>query len=190
MGYFSNALVFLISTAFGLYILAVMLRFLFQLFRADFSNPFSQFLLTITTPVLRPLRRFIPGIGGIDWPAVVLMLILKIAELLIVGSLQGGVPPLGNLIIIAIASLMQTAIYVIMFALIIRAILSWVAPQTYNYMTSLLASITEPLLTPIRRRMPATGGIDFSMLVLIIILQLVLMLAIQPLMDLGVGRLI
>ena len=108
----------------------------------------------------------------------------------LVGSLQGGVPPLGNLIIIAIASLMQTAIYVIMFALIIRAILSWVAPQTYNYMTSLLASITEPLLTPIRRRMPATGGIDFSMLVLIIILQLVLMLAIQPLMDLGVGRLI
>lgn len=190
MGYFSNALVFLISTAFGLYILAVMLRFLFQLFRADFRNPFSQFLLTITTPVLRPLRQIIPGIMGIDWPAVVLLLLLKMAELFIVGVLQGAVLPIGNMIIIAIASLLQTAVYIIIFALIIRAVLSWVAPGTYNYMVGLLNSITEPLLSPIRRRMPATGDMDFSLLVLLVLLQLVLMLLVRPLMDMGLGRLI
>lgn len=186
--YFSNALVFLISTAFSLYILAVMLRFLFQLVRADFHNPFSQFLLSITTPVLRPLRNIIPGVKGIDWPALVLLLLLAISELIIIGVLQGSVLPPGNLLIVAVASLLQTAIYIFMFALIISAILSWVAPGTYNYLTSLLTSLTEPLLTPIRRRLPPAGGLDFSLLIALILLQLLLMLVVQPLMDLGIGR--
>lgn len=186
--YFSNAMVFLISTAFSLYILAVMLRFLFQLVRADFHNPFSQFLLSITTPVLRPLRNIIPGVKGIDWPALVLLLLLAISELIIIGVLQGSVLPPGNLLIVAVASLLQTAIYIFMFALIISAILSWVAPGTYNYLTSLLTSLTEPLLTPIRRRLPPAGGLDFSLLIALILLQLLLMLVVQPLMDLGIGR--
>lgn len=186
--YFSNALVFLISTAFSLYILAVMLRFLFQWVRADFHNPFSQFLLSITTPVLRPLRNIIPGVRGIDWPALVLLLLLKITELVIVGVLQGHLLPLAKLLIVAVASLLQTAIYIFMFALIISAILSWVAPGTYNYMTSLLTSLTEPLLRPIRSRVPPAGGLDFSLLIALILLQLLLMLVVRPLMDLGIGR--
>ncbi len=189
MGYFSNALAFLISTAFGLYILAVLLRFLFQLVRADFHNPFSQFLLNITTPALRPLRKIIPGMGGIDWPALVLMLILQIALLIILGLLQGHVLPLGNLIILAIASLLKMGIYVFMFALFVNFILSWVAPGTYNYMTSLISSLTEPMLAPIRRRIPPAGGLDFSLLIAFILLQLILMLVVQPLMDLGSGHL-
>jgi YggT family protein len=190
MGYFSNALTFLISTIVGLYILAVLLRFLFQLFRADFHNPFSQFILKITTPALRPLRNIIPGVKGIDWPALVLLFILQLLLLIIIGLLEGHIPPVGNLIILTIATLIQLTIYVLMFALLITFILSWVAPGTYNYMTSILNSLTEPLLAPIRRKLPPTGGLDFSMLIAFILLKLILMLVVHPLMDLGSGRLL
>ncbi len=189
MGYFNNALTFLISTFFGLYILAVLLRFLFQFFRADFHNPFSQFILKITTPALRPLRKIIPGVKGIDWPALVLLFILQLLLLIVLGLLKGHMLPIGNLIIISIASLIQLTIYVLMFALFISFILSWVAPGTYNYMTSLLNSLTEPLLAPIRKKLPPTGGIDFSLLIALVVLQLLLMLLVQPLMDLGASRL-
>lgn len=190
MGYFSNALVFLVSTAFHLYILAVLLRFLFQLFRADFHNPLSQFLLKITTPTLRPLRKIIPGVKGIDWPALVLLLILKVAELVVIGLLQDNIPPIGNLLILAVAGLLQTTVYVFMIALFVIFILGWVAPGTHNYLTSILHSLTEPLLRPIRRRIPAMGGFDFSLLIAVIFLQLILMLVVRPLIDLGAGRLI
>jgi YggT family protein len=189
MGYFNNALTFLISTFLGLYILAVLLRFLFQLFRADFHNPFSQFILKITTPALRPLRKIIPGMKGIDWPALVLLFILQLLLLVIIGLLQNHIPPIGNLIILTIASLIKLTIYVLIFALFISFILSWVAPGTYNYMTSILNSLTEPLLTPIRKKLPSTGGIDFSLLIALVLLQLLLMLVVHPLMDLGSGRL-
>lgn len=190
MNYFNNALIFLIDTFLGLYILAVLLRFLFQLFRADFHNPFSQFLLKITTPALRPLRKFIPGVKGIDWPALVLLFILQLILLVVIGMLQNNIPPISNLIILTIASLLKLTTWVLIIALLISFILSWVAPGTYNYMTSILNSLTEPLLTPIRKKLPSSGGIDFSMLIVLVLLQLVLMLVVHPLMDLGTGRIL
>ena len=161
MSYFNNALTFLISTMFGLYILAVLLRFLFQLFRADFHNPLSQFILKITTPALRPLRKVIPGVKGIDWPALVLLFILQLVLLVIISLLQNNLPPFGNLIILTIASLLKLTIYVLIFALFVSFILSWVAPGTYNYMTSILNSLTEPLLAPIRQRIRPASGTGF-----------------------------
>ncbi len=190
MIYFNNALIFLIDTFLGLYILAVLLRFLFQLFRADFHNPFSQFLLKITTPALRPFRTFIPGVKGIDWPALVLLFILQLILLVVIGMLQNNIPPIGNLVILTIASLLKLTTWVLIIALLITFILSWVAPGTYNYMTSILNSLTEPLLTPIRKKLPPSGGIDFSMLIVLILLQLVLMLVVSPLMDLGAGHIL
>ncbi len=68
--YFTDAGTFLIESLFGLYILTIMLRFLFQWLRADFYNPISQFVVKATAPLLRPLRRWIPGVGGIDMAAV------------------------------------------------------------------------------------------------------------------------
>ncbi|HSR62519.1 MAG TPA: YggT family protein, partial [Gammaproteobacteria bacterium] len=91
--YLSNAGEFLISVIFDLYILAVMLRFLLQWVRADFYNPFSQFLVKVTNPALRPLRRIIPGYAGIDWPSILLMLILQAVELVLISLLKIGIVP-------------------------------------------------------------------------------------------------
>ncbi len=183
--YFGNAGTFLISTVFGLYILLVLLRFLFQLVRADFYNPISQAVVKLTNPVLRPLRRAIKGVAGIDVASVVLLLVLKVAELSLVAALQGIGMGFIGLFVLALAALLQMTLHVFLFAVLIQVILSWVAPHAYNPVSSLLLSLTEPLLRPARRLIPAIGGLDFSPIVVLVVLQLSSMLIIAPLRDLG-----
>ena len=183
--YIAEAMTFLIETVFELYILAVMLRFLLQLFRADFYNPISQFLIKVTTPVLRPLRRWIPGFAGIDVAALALMAILKFIEIVLVEAVKGYIPGIGGLLILSIASLLQLLIYVFIVAILIQVVLSWIAPDTYNPMTSILRSLCGPLLRPVRHRLPSLGGLDLSPLVVLIVLQLILMLFVAPLADWG-----
>lgn len=183
--YFSNPLIFLIKTLFGLYILAVLLRFLLQQSRADFYNPVSQFLVKITQPPLRPLRRVIPGLGGIDVAALVLLLILQLLEIAIVGLLQrGGLLPLPPMLVLAIAELVELTLNVYLVAVIVQAILSWVQPG-YNPATAILYSLTEPVLRPAQRILPPLGGLDLSPLVVIILIQLLKMLLMPPLYGLA-----
>ncbi|MGH8594229.1 MAG: YggT family protein [Gammaproteobacteria bacterium] len=183
--YFGNAGTFLISTVFGLYILLVLLRFLFQLVRADFYNPISQAVVKLTNPALRPLRRVIKGVAGIDVASVVLLLVLKVAELSLVAALQGIGMGFIGLFVLALAALLQMTLHIFLFAVLIQVILSWVAPHAYNPVSSLLLSLTEPLLRPARRLIPAIGGLDFSPIVVLVVLQLSSMLIIAPLRDLG-----
>ncbi len=183
--YFGNAGTFLISTVFGLYILLVLLRFLFQLVRADFYNPISQAVVKLTNPTLRPLRRVIKGVAGIDVASVVLLLVLKLVELSLVAAIQGIGMGFIGLFVLALAALLQMTLHIFLFAVLIQVILSWVAPHAYNPVSSLLLSLTEPLLRPARRLIPAIGGLDFSPIVVLVVLQLSSMLIIAPLRDLG-----
>ena len=89
-GYLSNPFIFLIQVAFGAYALIVMLRFLFQLLRVDFHNPLSQFVVTATSPLLRPMRKFIPGIAGMDIASLILAWLVKSVELLLIMLLSGN----------------------------------------------------------------------------------------------------
>ena len=118
--YFSEAGVFLIQTIFGIYILFVALRFIFQWVHADFYNPVSQFLVTVTNPPLRQLRRFIPGYAGIDFPSIVLMIFLQAMELVLTILIATGrIPtPLG-LFVLSIAELLKFGIYIFFFAIFI-----------------------------------------------------------------------
>lgn len=168
-----QALVFLIKTAFGLYILAVTLRFLLQLVRADFYNPISQALVKITNPVLRPLRRVIPGYRGIDFSSLVLMLILDMLQFcLIFLVVAGGLPNLGRLLFLSVQDLVQLVLRIFMFSIIIEVVLSWVNPGAYNPFTVILYRLNRPLLDPVRRLVPPLGGLDFSPFLVLVGLQL------------------
>ncbi|MGD9601647.1 MAG: YggT family protein [Gammaproteobacteria bacterium] len=180
-GYVSNAGVFLVNTLFGLYIGAVMLRLLLQLTRADFYNPLSQAIVRLTNPVLRPLRRYIPAVGKIDSASVLLMVVLQIVNVWIVGAMLGLRLGLPALLVATVGELLSKFVYLYMFAIIIQAVASWVAPGSYNPVLGLIGSVTEPLLRPIRRILPNLGGLDLSPLVAIVLLQLVLMLVVAPL---------
>ncbi len=184
-GYLTNPMVFLVNTAFELYVLAVLLRFLFQLVEAEFYNPICQFLVKITHPPLRLLRRFIPAVGRVDTAAVVLMLALKMLGDYAVFLLQGGeAVAIGLLAGSAVVGLVNLAFNVFIYAVIIQAILSWVNPDPYNPVYSLLTDLTEPILRPCRRLIPPIGGLDLSPLVALIALQVLKMLIIPPLQQL------
>lgn len=180
--YLANPLAFLVHTLFNLYILAVMLRFLLQWTRADFFNPISQFLVRITQPVLRPLRRLIPGFAGVDLSAVVLMIVLQAVSLAVVMLIYGVAPRLGYVLVRTPAELLALLFNLYFIAIIAQAILSWVmSPGQYHPAQTLLYSLTEPVLRPIRQIVPMVGGIDLSPLVALILLQVLKMLVMQPL---------
>jgi YggT family protein len=180
--YLTNPLEFLISTLFGLYILAFMLRFLLGAVRADFYNPVSQFLVRITNPLLVPLRKVLPGIGKLDTAAVVIMLILQFTALSLIVLLRGNGFPLPALLLATVAELVALLLNVYMVAIIVQVIISWVNPGSYNPVTGLLYSLTEPVMRPIRKLLPPVSGIDLSPLFALIGLQVLKML-ILPLLG-------
>ncbi len=181
--YLTNPLVFLVQVLFEAYILVVLLRFFLQLTRSDFYNPLSQFIVRVTSPVLIPLRRVIPGVGGMDIAALVLAWALKALELLIVTALSGAFMP-GLAILGAIPGLVELSINIFLYAIIIQAILSWVNPGHYNPAASLLHGFTAPILRPVQRVIPPVGGLDLAPMAAIIGLILLKMLLIPPLQQL------
>jgi YggT family protein len=183
--YVTNPIEFLINTLFGLYILMVMLRFLLAAVRADFYNPVSQFLVRITNPMLVPLRRVVPSVGKLDTSALLSMILLQLLSFVLIGLLRGGTISLGSLLVLSIAELVGLFLNVLLFSILIQVVLSWINPNTYNPVVSLLYSITEPVLRPCRRLLPPMSGIDFSPIIALIGIQLAKMLLLPPLYQLA-----
>ena len=173
--YFSEAGSFLIETIFGFFILLVMLRFILQSIRADFYNPLSQFIVKITDPLLKPLRRIIPGFGGVDIASIVLMLLLKIMSILLIILIAGKPMHIAVIAVLTVGGLISLAIYVFIFSIFIMAIISWISPGGYNPVLALIQQITEPVMRPIRRYVKPVSGLDLSPMIALLLLYLVAM---------------
>lgn len=176
MGALGNALIFVVSTLFTLYIGAVMLRLILSLVRADFYNPLSQAIVTITNPAIRPLRRILPSAGRIDTAAIALVVGLAIVRTILI-VLLAGMPIMPALIVyVSMKGLAETLVYLYIFCLIGEVILSWVsaAGGGYNPVAALLGSVNRPLLAPIRRVIPPIGMIDLSPLLALLFLNALL----------------
>ena len=187
--YIGNAATFVIETVFGIYILIVMLRFLLQLVHADFYNPLSQMLVTATQPVLKRLRRFIPGYGGIDMSAAVLALLVQFVELWLVMLILGHDAGLVGLLVLSVVRLLELVIYVFMFSIFVLVLLSWIQPRSYNPVFGLLNSLSAPVMRPARRLVPPLGGLDLSPIVVFLVLGVVLRAVIAPLEHMALGLL-
>ncbi len=186
-GYLSSAGGFLVDVLFGLYIGAVMIRFLLQLVRADFYNPVTQFLVKVTNPPLKPLRRVIPGLGGIDLASIVLMVALQMVALLLMALLAGASLAPAGLLVLAIGQLIALLLNIYMWGILIQVILSFVAGSGHNPLVALLHSINEPVLRPARRILPPISGFDLSPILVFIAIGLLKILLVAPIMDLGRG---
>ena len=187
--YLGNTLTFIIETISGLYILIVLLRFILQYMRADFYNPLSQFIVKVTQPLLRPMRRYIPGYSGLDLSALVLMLVLQSLEILLVNMITGQPTGFAGLGVLAIAKLFMLTSYVFMFSIFILVILSWIQPQGYNPLVGMMQTLADPLMRPARRLIPPMGGLDLSPLVVLLGIGVVQRLFIAPIMGFGYGLL-
>ena len=127
--YLVQAIVFLIELFFGLYVLAVLLRYLLARVRADFYNPLSQFIVKVTNPPIKPLRKLIPGYFGIDWPSLILLFLVQLLEIVLVALVTTGrIPAPMGLLVLTIAHLLKTVIYFYLFIVIIQVVISWVNP--------------------------------------------------------------
>lgn len=176
--FLTQAGVYLVKVVFELYLFAVLLRFLFQLVRADFYNPVAQFVVALTNPVLRPLRRAIPGLFGWDLASVLLLLALKGVELFLIAWLRGLPVSSTGIAVVAVSELLELVLYVFIVAVFVRVLLSWVAPYGGHHspVMGLLVNLTEPLMRPARRLIPPIGGVDLSPIAVIVVLQLGVML--------------
>ena len=176
----ANALIFVAQVAFGLLTIALLLRFYLQWVRAPYRNPLADFVNALTDFMVRPARRVVPGMWGLDLPTLLLAWLMQLLELLVVLQVRGyrfGAEV--GLAIIGIAALAATAvlkmlIYIVLAATLLQALLSWINPG--SPVAPLLDAMTRPFLRLFRRRIPPVGNVDLSPLLLLVVCQLLLML--------------
>ncbi|MBO6849824.1 MAG: YggT family protein [Marinobacter sp.] len=172
----ADILITILLIASTFYMTIVLLRFLLQLARADFYNPISQFAVKATNPLLRPLRRIIPGWGGIDGAALVLaVLIQALALFLILVAMNGGIPGINplTLLVWAVLNVLDLIVKIYFWSVIAVVVVSWIAPGSHHPAIQLVAQITEPVMRPVRNIMPSMGGLDLSPIIVFLILNVV-----------------
>lgn len=179
----TQGLLFLIQTLGNLFIIAVLLRFLMQMFRVPFKNSFAQFIVAVTNFAVRPLRRVIPGVFGQDWASLLVALIVEFLVVLIGYWLMdfpiglAGSQVWSIFLGLSVVRLISLMLYLLIGLTVVGAVLSWINP--YSALMPVVSQLTEPFLRPIRRVVPLIANVDLSPLVLIVILQLMLIVPIQ-----------
>ncbi len=195
--YLASPITLIINTLFDLYILLVLLRFLLQVFRADFYNPVSQFIVKMTAAPLKFLRRFIPSIMGQDTASIVLCLGLVYLKFIMLRLLDIHAVSIGSTIvsistasytgifIYCIADLVSLTLTVFLIAIIIHVILGWISPGQYNPIIGLVNTLAAPALRPIRKIIPNIGGLDLSPIFASLAIMVVKLLIVPPIIYLG-----
>ncbi|HET9664912.1 MAG TPA: YggT family protein [Burkholderiales bacterium] len=189
----AEALVFLIKTVFGLFTIALLLRFYMQWARTAYRNPLSDFLAALTDFIVRPARRVVPGLWGLDLATLAVAWLAQFVELALVLQIAGAWADtaagtvIAGLALLALIMLAKLFLYILIAVVVCQVVVSWVNP--YTPVAPLLNSMTRPFLRPLQRFVPPIANVDLSPLVLIITCQLLLMLPIAYL-ELAVSRLL
>lgn len=174
----TQALAFVIETVFNIFILTALVRFWMQVLRAPARNPLAQFTMALTDFAVKPMRRLLPGFFKLDVASLAVAWIAEVVLLAIVSLLQGveivNGTALSVLLFLALVKLLRLTVYIIMGAVFLQAILSWVNP--YHPVAPFFEAMTRPFLKPFQRAIPPIGGVDITPVLVLIACQLVLML--------------
>lgn len=176
-----KTLTFLISTALELYTMVMLLRIWMQWARCDFYNPLAQFVVKATQPIVGPLRRILPSMGPIDTASLVMAFVLSLIKSMALFMVITFQPIIW---IAALLILIKTIGLLVFWVLLVMALMSWVS-RGRSPVEYVLMQLTEPLLSPIRRMLPAMGGIDFSPMVLVLLLYVLNMGMMELLQSTG-----
>ena len=189
---FANALIFLLNTVFGLFVVALILRCYLQWVRAPYRNPLSMFLQALTDFMVRPARRLIPGLWGLDLATLALAWLVQLVEVLLVLQIKGlGLGPAAGqafaaAALLAVVLLVKIGLYIVAVAVIVQVVLSWMGP--YSPLMPLANSMTRPFLRVFQQRVPPIGNVDLSPLFALVVIQLLLMLPVAWL-EVAISRL-
>ncbi len=167
-----SSLFYLVKALGDLYLLAFLLRFLLQWAKAEFYNPFTQAIVQITNPLVRPARRFIPTSRNADIPALAILVLLEAILtwfLMAIGNLSSE--PLAPFPALILFRLISLTLWFYSVSIIVYVIMSWIGPSRQHPIAAVLADLNEPLLRPVRRILPSIAGLDLSPLLVLILLQ-------------------
>lgn len=173
----AQILLFVLDTVCGFLTLTLLARFALQWARAPFRNPFGQFIIAVTDWMVRPLRRLIPGLFGLDLASLLLAWLWQVVYQGIAFGFSGiwlavSAAPILVVTLLAVLEVAKIGLYLVMGAVIVSAVLSWVNP--YAPLANVVDTVTRPLLRPFRRVIPPVGGVDLSPLALLLVLQIAL----------------
>lgn len=177
-----HALMFIVQFIFGLYSFVIVLRLWLRMVDADYHHPFVASIVKSTTPVIRKLQKYLPNLGHIETASLVLLLIVTLVKLLLVSFISGHIPHAVGLLTWTLASAIEVVLDAAFYVMIIMAVLSWI-PNANPMLYGLLMQITAPLLMPVRRVVPLLGGMDLSPVVVLVVIQVVEMLLVQPMIH-------
>jgi YggT family protein len=174
----AQAGLFVLDTLIGFLTVALLLRFYMQAFRVSFNNQVGNFIVQLTNWLVKPLRKMLPGLFGLDLASLLPAYLLQVVLLFAVFALRGGFEmqaPEALLPLLfwqGVLATLRLSIYLLIGALFLQAVLSWVSP--YSPLAQPIAQLTRPFLSPIQRLVPPIAGIDLSPLIAILLAQLVL----------------
>jgi YggT family protein len=180
------ALLFLINFVFAAYVYILLVRLLMQKFGASWHNPISQFVIKLTDPIIKPVRKLIPGFRGFDLAILVLALLIDYILMYLVIGIQLGIwSGFFGVFIVTVGEITKKLMNIIFVATIIWVIISWFAAARHSSAAEIVACIVEPFLAPLRRIIPLVGGFDLSPIALIILTRLIIMLVANPVIRTG-----
>lgn len=173
----AQIVLFILDTVCGFLTLALLVRFALQWARASFRNPLGQFIVAVTDWMVRPARRLVPGLFGLDLASLLLAWLWQVIYQGIALGLSGvlfAVTPAPVIVVVLLAALevVKIGLYLVIGAVIVSAVFSWVNP--YAPLAEVFNTLTQPLLRPFRRFIPPVGGVDLSPLALLLVLQVAL----------------
>ena len=178
----ASAAIFLIDTILDLFTGALLLRFFMQWARAAQRNQITDFLNALTNWLVRPARRVVPGLWGLDLATLVLAWLVQFLEIFLkleIGGYQLGTAAgqaIAVMALLALVSVLRMSLYILMVVLIVQAVVSWINP--YSPIAPVLNTLSRPFLRPFQRLIPPVANVDLSPLFVIIVCQLLLMLPI------------
>ena len=157
-----NPLIFLIDTLFDIYIAILLLRFLLQQFGADYYNPIAQFIVKATQPVVGRARKLIPSFRNVDIASLVVIIGFIFIKIVLLTNLKGSNYSIISMLLVSLYDFTSLVFDIFIFAIFMQAILSWVNPDPRNPVSSILHSLTAPILRPVKKLLPDMGGLDIS----------------------------
>lgn len=185
MSSMNEALLFLITTLFELYLFILVIRVLLALAGANYFDPITQFIVRCTDFIVKPLRRIIPNVRRVELSTLTLIVGIELVKVSLIASLTMPSLAFSGLCLVALAETIKLFLQTMLYAIILQAILSWV--QANSPVNDLLYKITAPIMRPIQRVCPVVGGMDISPIPAIILLQLMIILIVNPLLQAGYG---
>lgn len=184
MNSLAGAAIFVVQTLVGLYLGIVLVRFILQLVKANFYNPLSQFAVRATQPLLKPIRRVVPSIAGLDTSSLLLAIVLQALLIAFVMTLNGlAIDNLLSVLAWSVIGIASLFLKIFWLAMIIMVIVSWIAPGSHNPAAELAYQISEPVLAPFRKLVPNLGGMDISPIFAFIAIQLIQSYVVPPVAE-------